>query len=258
MVFRTLIFCACLVGLVSGLVLTAAQSMGVTPIIIAAEAYEIAEGPAADDPDHPHEQGADSVDHHHSSDPWAPGDGIERTLYSALSNVLAGIGFAAVVLALISQFQSLGWMHRMSTVKGILWGLAGFTAVFLVPAIGLPPEIPGVSAAPLEHRQGWWLLAVAFTGVGLGVIAHAPYRFKILGIPALAVPFVIGAPHLDGPEFTHPDAEAVAALTDLHQRFIVASGLSNLVFWLVTGLLCAILFRRYFQDRDESHAPGQA
>lgn len=263
MVFRNLIFCACLVGLVSGLVLTAVQALGVTPIIVAAEAFEVAEEPASGGQGH-HRDEAGAGDHPHEADAhrhgagWVPRDGGERTFYSALSNVLAGVGFAAVLLALISQFQGLGWVRRVSAARGVAWGLAGFAVVFLVPAVGLPPEIPGVTAAPLEQRQLWWLLTVVASGTGLGVIALAPNRFKILGVLPLAVPFLIGAPHPAGPEFSHPDAQAVAALTELHHRFILASGASNLVFWLVTGVLCAVLFQRYIQDRVEDDAPVAA
>lgn len=249
MIFRNLIFSACLVGLVAGLVLTAAQALGVTPIILAAEEYEVAEESVAATAEiHSHGEDATSP-HHDSGEPWAPDDGTERTGYSALSNVLAGIGFAAVVLAVMSQMQSLG-VTRITPVKGLLWGLAGFLTVFVSPGLGLPPEIPGVEAAALDSRQSWWLLAVIGSGAGLGLLAFAPNRFKVVGVIAIVVPhWVVRAPHHEGPAFSHPDPNAVATLTDLHQSFVLASGITNLVFWLMTGWLCALLLNQFVGDK---------
>ncbi|TFH84838.1 hypothetical protein EQG41_20385 [Billgrantia azerbaijanica] len=253
-VFRTLIFCACLVGLVAGLALTAVQAVGVTPIILAAEKFEVVEEAASAGEPHSHDEGAAG---HHSQETWAPQDGVERTLYSAVANILAGIGFAAVVLALMRQLRGMGWV-RVSPMKGVLWGIAGFIVIFLAPAIGLPPEIPGAEAAVLGQRQGWWLLAVTASGIGLGIVALAPVRFKLAGVLILAVPHLVGAPHHGGPVFTHPDAGAVAALNELHHQFILASGVTNLVFWLVTGVLSAALFQRYIQDSARNGAPNAA
>lgn len=255
MVFRNLIFSACLVGLVAGLVLTVGQTLGVTPIIVAAEEYELIEQPSTDAAEsHSHGHTDDVTQHHHSNESWAPEGETERTAYTAFSNVLAGIGFAAVLLAVMSQMQSIG-VTRITPAKGVIWGLAGYLAVFVSPGLGLPPEIPGVEAAALEARQYWWLVAVIGGSVGLCLLAFAPKRLKLVGVVAIAVPhFLVRAPHHDGPAFSHPEANVVAALTELHQSFIIASGLTNLVFWLVTGWLCAFLFQRNVSDKATDHA----
>lgn len=252
MVFRNIIFSACLVGLVAGLVLTAAQFLGVSPIIFAAEGYEITETSPVSVDGHEH----DAEDGHHGES-WSPADGFERTAFTLMANVLAGIGFASVLLAIMSQLRLQG-ARRLTLGRGAVWGLAGFTAFFVVPGLGLPPEIPGTEAAALEHRQLWWLLAVVASGTGLAVLAFAPTRFKSLGLLAIAVPFLIGAPAHEGALFTHPDAEAVAALEALHQRFIVASGLTNLVFWLVLGVLSAALVPRFIVKESPGHVANPA
>lgn len=256
MIFRNIIFSACLVGLMVGVLLTVAQSLGVTPIIYAAEVYEVADTlvpETVSEAGHSHGSG----EHHHESEAWAPEDGTERTFFTLVSNVLAGIGFAAVLLALMSQLQIMG-VTRVSLLKGMAWGLAGFAVFFAVPGIGLPPEIPGVQAAALEHRQGWWLFAVVGSGLGLAMLAFAPKWFKLLGVLAIALPFLIGAPAHPGPEFTHPDADAVAALTELHHQFIVASGLANLLFWLALGVLSAWLLNRFIlkEEVEDVAAPA--
>ena len=44
-----------------------------------------------------------------------------------------------------------------------MWGLAGFAVFTIAPGLGLPPELPGVPAAPLLSRQIWWVTAVLAT-----------------------------------------------------------------------------------------------
>ena len=229
MVFRRIIFNAVVVGALAGLLLSVLQIISVNPIIFAAEAFEVVE----------HDHGS----HDHSGEAWAPADGGERTLYTVLSNMLAGVGFASVILALMSQFQLQG-LTRLNLAKGVLWGAAGFIAFFVAPGLGLPPEIPGIEASPVEHRQTWWVLAVFGVGAGLLVLAFAPAKFKALGALLIALPYVINAPHPEGPAFTHPDPAAVEALTALHEKFIMMSGVSNLVFWLVLGLVSAWVLNR--------------
>ncbi|MFT7372734.1 MAG: cobalt transporter subunit CbtA [Oleiphilaceae bacterium] len=237
MLFRRIIFSAMCIGLLSGLLFSVVQYFGVSPIILAAEQYEIFEDQAAPVESHHHGEEL-SGGHHHNTEAWSPSDGIERSLYSLLSNVLAGIGFAAIVLSIMCQLQLKGWV-TFSPMKGLIFGLAGFLAFFAMPGIGLPPEIPGIEAAPLDNRQTWWLLSVIVSGLGLGILALAKWGYKILGVLCIALPFLVGAPHSTGPEFGQADERVVAILMDLHQQFILASGMTNLVFWLALGLLCA-------------------
>lgn len=248
MIFRRIIFQALFVGLIAGLLMSLAQSISTTPIIIQAEAFE-------QEPDMSLVPAEMQVEHSHTHDDeaWAPEDGGERTFYTVLSNVLAGIGFAAMMLAVMSQMQSAG-LTRLSLVKGLLWGVAGYIAFFLVPAIGLPPEIPGVEAAAVENRQLWWVMAVLASLIGLGVLAFAPVKFKALGVLALALPFVFKAPHPAGPLFAHPDPAVVSSLTQLHQQFVFAAGATNLVFWLALGVLSAWALNRFVLNGDQEAA----
>ncbi|MEH6358064.1 MAG: CbtA family protein [Pseudomonadales bacterium] len=248
MLLRGIIYSSLLIGLLVGLLLTGMQSVVVNPIIFASEAYETEEvAPVAAAP-HAHDHGA----HEHNDEAWAPADGAERLFYTALANVIASIGFAAVLLALMSQTQLQGWTSS-SLGKGVLWGLAGFIAFFAAPGIGLPPEIPGIEAAPLDNRQGWWALTVVMFVVGMGLLAFAPLKLKAVSLVFFALPYVIGAPHGAGPEFTG-DAASVAALTDLHSTFIMASGITNLVFWLVLGAFSAWCVNRWVLKGASGHA----
>ncbi len=231
--FRRIIFSAALIGLLAGLLNSGVQMLDVTAIIFQAETYEVADVDAASMGGHSH-----GHDHEHSAAAWAPEDGAERTMYTFIANILSAIGFAAILLALMNQCQQQG-MTQLSSAKGVLWGLAGFLSFFVMPGLGLSPEIPGMQAAALESRQLWWALTVLSSVLGLALLAFSPLPLKALGLFSLIIPHMLGAPHLDGPEFSHPDPSVVETLHNLHQQFIVATGISNLIFWLVLGVACA-------------------
>ena len=152
--FKRIVFSACLAGLLAGLVLTAIQQIQVIPIILEAETYETSV-PTPEANIHQHE---DDAHHHHDSEAWGPEDGWQRTLFTAFANVLVAIGFALLLAAAFSLRPSFRWQ------QGLLWGLAGYLVFFVLPSLGLHPEIPGTVSAELSHRQAWWLLTVACSG----------------------------------------------------------------------------------------------
>ena len=240
MIFTRIIYSAVLVGMATGLLLSLMQIVSVNPIIFQAETYEISEAGTSV------AEGHETHDHDHDSGGWAPEDGAERNVYTALANISAGIGYGAILLALMSQF----WLPKQRLISpqhSLLWGIAGFAAFYLAPAIGLPPEIPGIQAAAVEHRQIWWVLTVVCAGIGLGIVAWAQPKLKAVGLVFLAIPYAVGAPSHPGPEFEHPDPAAVEALIELHHRFIITSGIVNLLFWIALGLACGTAFNRWFK-----------
>jgi cobalt transporter subunit CbtA len=240
MIFSRIIFNGMLVGIVSGLILSVIQTYELTNIIYEAESYEVVEN-------HDHST------HSHDEESWAPEDGIERIAYTFLSNILAAMGLSIVMLSLMSLLQQ----QRITTLsfsKGFAWGLAGFLAFFIAPGIGLPPEIPGVQAALVEHRQAWWLLTVVCASFGIGVLAFASFKYKILGVLTLLLPYVIRAPHISGPEFSHPDPAAVEQLIHLHERFIIISGVCNFIFWIVLGVMCAVVLNHWVITVEDNNA----
>jgi predicted cobalt transporter CbtA len=77
---------------------------------------------------------------------WEPEDGIEKTAYTLLADLLTGIGFALLLAAgLALQGGTVTWR------TGPFWGLAGFATFTLAPGLGLPPELPGTETAPLHQ-----------------------------------------------------------------------------------------------------------
>ncbi len=218
---------AVIAGILAGALLTGLQHIEVIPLIYEAETYETAAVGG-----HAHESDASET---HESEAWAPDDGLERVGVTLLANIIAAIGFG---LLLSVSFVLLSAKGRTVVWRGgLLWGLAGFGIFNLAPALGLPPELPGSEAAALEGRQGWWILTVVLTALGLGLIAFArPAYVRALGVIPIAIPHFIGAPA--------PEHHSGLAPEEMAERFIYASLATSAVFWLALGALTAFLHRR--------------
>ena len=92
---------------------------------------------------------AEAAAHEHEEEAWAPADGFERFAYTALANIVTGIGFALILVA-ASEFAGgiANWR------QGVFWGFAGFAVFTLAPGLGLPPELPAMPAADLLRPAG--------------------------------------------------------------------------------------------------------
>ncbi len=242
--FRSVVFIAAIAGLVAGVVLACMQAYATVPLILKAEVFEQAGGghqhehaaaPAANATDTnamssaaPAEAAAPAED-----EGWAPADGFERFAFSVLANIVTGIGFALVLVA-VSEFA--GGIGNWR--QGVFWGLAGFAAFTLAPGLGLPPELPAMPAADLTQRQIWWWATVVATAVGLGLIAfRKSLPLAILAVALIVAPHIVGAPQPDSFETPIPEG--------LHHQFVVAVTLTNLVFWLVLGAVIGVVRGRF-------------
>ncbi len=231
---RNLFFAAIAAGLLAGVFATGAQLLKVVPLILEAETYETATSTSGSAQTHAHGEtatGGHSHDHGHG-DAWAPEDGFERILSTLMANILAGVAFACLLGAAI-MFSN----RDVTAANGLLWGLAGFFVFSLSPALGLAPELPGMDAAALGSRQGWWILTVVCSAAGLGLIAFGSHvAFKIAGVVLLVVPHVVGAPQIE--------AHSGPVPAGLSAEFAVASLATAALFWLVLGSsLCGLLDR---------------
>ena len=226
---------AILAGGIAGLLLTGMQLFMITPMIIEAESYEVAE----DDQGHTHEQESlmDS-DHAHTEEneeAWAPADGAERTFYTFINSIIASIGFGLLLTACYALRGSVTW------IKGILWGVAGFAVFHLATAGptlgGLPPKLPGdMTAEPLWTAQMWWWFTAIATAAGLWIIAFQKSYIKLAGVVLIILPHLFGAPQ--------PQEAGGLAPQDLRDRFISTSLATNAVFWVVLGILSAWFFNK--------------
>ena len=222
MYFRQIFLTSCLSALAASIGFSLYQWYLVNPIIFAAEVYELAE---------PLDSSVLE-----QSEPWGPDDGIGRSLYTLLANFLMSLAYS-LLLASAMVFRG-----SSSTLKGLLWGMAAYLSVFVAPALGLPPEIPGMEAAELVQRQNWWLLTVSLTAIGLSVLAYSPRYYKGAGLILMLLPHLIGAPESAIHGFNHPDPDAVIKLTELWQQFILQTSIANAILWFIiscsTGYLC--------------------
>jgi cobalt transporter subunit CbtA (proposed) len=240
--FRNVVLVAAIAGLLASLVMTALQSFATVPLILEAETYESAGEAHSHDHGTAAESAAPAVeDHHHDEEAWAPADGFERFFFTFLANLASGFGLALIMIA-ISEFAG----GITSWRAGLLWGFAGFAAFTLAPGLGLPPELPGMPAADLGARQVWWFTTVIATAGGLALIAfRGTLLLSIVGVALIVAPHVIGAPQ--------PVSHATDVPADLHHRFVVASTMTMLVFWVLLGGLAGAIRSRFAMAEGDRH-----
>ncbi|MER9428161.1 CbtA family protein [Mesorhizobium sp. M0408] len=245
--FRNVVFIAAIAGLVAGVALACMQAYATVPLILKAEVYEQAGGghDHAAAPATPAENAAGTTAMSSAApapakamapaedEDWAPADGFERFAFSVVANIVTGIGFALVLVA-VSEFA--GGIGNWR--QGLFWGLAGFAVFTLAPGLGLAPELPAMPAADLVQRQIWWWATVVATAAGLGLIVFR----RSLPLVALAVALIV-APHIVGAP--QPDSFETAIPEGLHHQFVVAVTLTNLVFWLVLGAVVGVVRGRF-------------
>jgi cobalt transporter subunit CbtA len=228
MIARVLI-AALLAGLAAGLASAAVQLHKVAPLILEAETYEGggAGGQLNGEEAHGHEEGTGA--HAHAA--WTPDDGLERGAFTVLANILIGEGWALLLVAgFVLSRRRIDWR------SGLLWGLAGFGAFALLPAIVLPPEVPGPVAAPLPMRQAIWLAVAVSGAAGLACFAFGKnLAVKVLGAVLVLAPLLFTAPHGDGHGAVPPELAA---------QFVTASLGMAAVFWIVLGGLSGLFYKR--------------
>ncbi|MBZ9723618.1 CbtA family protein [Mesorhizobium sp. ESP6-5] len=251
--FRNVVFVAAIAGLVAGVVLACMQAYATVPLILKAEVYEKAGGghhhdhaiapaatndamstaPAGNAMSSAAPAGTDAMAPAEEDEGWAPADGFERFAFSVVANIVTGIGFALVLVAVSEFFGGVGnWR------QGVFWGLAGFAVFTLAPGLGLQPELPAMPAADLLPRQIWWTATAAATAIGLGLIVfRRSLPLTILAVLLIVAPHVVGAPQPDSFETPIPEG--------LHHQFVVAVTVTNLVFWLVLGAIVGVVRRRF-------------
>lgn len=224
-VFKRVVAAAATAGILAGLLLTAVQQIRVVPTLLQAGVYEEAAAAAL-------QSGHSERSRGHDQEAQQPANGMERTILSAVSNVILALGFALLLGAAMSLSGATpGWR------SGLLWGLAGFAVFFVAPSLGLPPEVPGTETAGLSDRQIWWLMTVFVTAAGLAFLVFArTWAIRMLGVVLLAVPHLIGAPQAQIHGSTAP--------VELVDSFLYATVLANFVFWLSLGGLLGFFYKK--------------
>jgi len=230
-----------LAGLVAGLAVATLQKFTTTPLILEAEVYEKAAEKAEPTAALPGEARlilVHNAEEHGAAageEEWEPADGVERTVYASIATVATSVGFALLLLA-----GMLLAGDRITERTAIAWAAAGFVVTGLAPGVGLSPEVPGMPAADLVARQGWWFLTAALTATAIWLFLRSENGWlKLLAVALLLTPHIIGAPHLAGEEksLVPPDLSArFAAVSLAVQAFLwVATGYAVGFFWQWLG-----------------------
>ena len=252
MIFQRLIFAALAVALLVGSVQSGVQQLQAVPIILAAEVFESqkVEAPApvaapAMAAAHAH---ADAAAHSHAdaaTEEWAPADGAERAFWTWVANVLHAFSMALLVFAVMGVSLVRGSNLRSLALAGWV-AAAGWLTFHFWPSLGLHAEIPGMDAARLGSRQGWWVLAAG--SAALACVSVAVLRSHLRWVAAaawLALPYVIGAPHITADPLAGFSGEAQATLRQLGSQFIWATTWVSLSFWVSMGLAGGLAFQRW-------------
>ena len=208
-----------LAGVLAGALVSAAQMVRIVPLILQAEVFEI----------------ADHSEHIADKTTWSPEDGLERTTYTLITNLLVGSGCGLLLVGAFVLAQMAG--RSIDAFRGLLWGVAGFLVFALMPSIGLPPELPGTAAAELSERQLWWIGTAGATALGVGLIVFGrPLWVKALALPIIALPHLIGAPQ--------PSEHGGTAPAGFAQEFVIASLATTALFWIALGTTSGWLYKR--------------
>lgn len=241
------LFAGCAAGLLAALL----HFAFVQNVLLLAEEYESgalvhfqgaqAGGGGHDDAATPEEPPASTEDHTHAAgtpehEHPAAEAGESHAKRNALTVLFMCLVYVAYGMMLVAGYAAAATFGiTVSTRDGILWGIAGFAAMQLAPAMGLAPELPGTVAADLAERQVWWWSTVIATGAGIALLAYGrSFVTALIAGALLAAPHVIGAPEIDGFFGTAPP--------ELAAMFAARVLGAALVTWVVLGWLSARLW----------------
>lgn len=221
--FRRIMMTALVAGTLAGIFVWCVQLVTTTPLIHHAEQYEGGGGHSDD--------GAETD--HGTAATWMPQEGFERHAFTLLSSVLMGVGFGFILTAVFALRGK-----EIDTRQGVLWGLGGFAALYVAPALGLPPELPGMMGADVSDRQLWWAATAVATAISLGLLVFGENMvIRLAGVVIMVIPHVVGAPH--------PSEYSTGVPAELVAQFAVSSLITVGLFWIVLGGLVGYFFRKF-------------
>lgn len=253
MVFQRLIWAALATALVVGSVQTGVQRWQAAPLILAAEVFEEQKAqapaaPAADAATAPHTHAESPHDHGHdhgTAKEWEPENGAERTFWTWVANILHAFSMALLAFAVMGLSLVRNSGLRSMVLAGWV-AAAGWLTFHFWPSLGLHAEIPGMDAARLGSRQGWWVLAAGSAALACVSLSLLRSHWRWLAAAAwLAVPYVVGAPQITADPLAGFSGEAQASLRVLGQQFIWATTWVSLSFWLSMAVAGGLAFQRW-------------
>ena len=286
LILPRLIWSSLAVALVVGTVQTGVQHWQAAPLILAAEVFEgqkvetsatvtalvVASvlAPVQGGAAHPHVNGIaahehpqaavkqlmqttqppDGHDHKHgAAKGWTPENGAERIVWTCVANILHAFSMALLVFAVMGVWCSRRGAAVAALPLAALVAAAGWLSFYLWPTLGLPAQLPGMDAAPLQLRQLWSVLAVGCAAAACALVGFGNARWRWLAATVLlALPFAVGAPQLHGDALAGNSLQTRIALDQLRQQFFWATTWVAVSFWLSIGLACGMAFQRWLQS----------
>lgn len=217
-------------GLAAGLIAALLQFSFVTSSLLEGELYEAGE----------------KVHFAVDGSPQSPRGGAEldlgaepmRYALTLAFNIVTYTGFGLLLVALMALAETKK-LTKVTPRQGLIWGLAGFIAIQLAPAMGQPPVLPGSIGADIGPRQAWWLATLVSAGLAMWLLAFGRGVWPWLAIPLLLGPQIIGAPVLDT-YFGVTPAELAASFAAMSLGYSAAG-------WTALGFFAA-----YFYSRQEA------
>ncbi|KMO40533.1 cobalt transporter [Methylobacterium variabile] len=244
---KRLLAAALVAGFLAACVASLLQFALTSPLILAAEKYETA---ALEAPSRAFANPLIVLAHaghgHGGEAEWQPAPGLPRLAFTALATLVSGVGYALLLGAVLVATG-----REVTSSEALRFGIGGFLAASLAPAIGLPPELPGMAAAALESRQLWWLATALATAIGLYLVAIRRGAVAVaLGLALIVAPHAWGAPH--GPE-------EISAMPPVYAAQFSARSLAvAFAFWAVLGLAFGWAWEAVAGREGAAARPGAA
>jgi cobalt transporter subunit CbtA len=277
-IFLRLIWASLAVALLVGTVQTGVQRWQAAPLILAAEVYEDQKGqrsealapdavPVQAIPAHAHVPGAGAhlhpqaalqeqnqaakpaQDHKHgAANVWEPENGAERVGWTWVANAMHAFSMSLLVFAFMGAWRYQRGNALAALPLAAVVAAAGWLSFHLWPTLGLPAEVPGMDAAQLHARQLWTVLAIGSAAAACGLAGFGVARWRwLVAALLLALPFVLGAPQVQGDALAGYGPEAHAGLEQLQEQFVWATTWVALSFWISMCVACGLAFQRWVQ-----------
>ena len=124
---------AILAGAIAGVLMTVMQHVAVFPMIFEAETYEVAGEVAADATGDGGAAGGGALEEHEA---WGPAEGLERTAYSGLANVITAVGFGLLLAVGFALRGGIDWRRAKKSRPRRIY--AAVVAVLAVVSVAAP------------------------------------------------------------------------------------------------------------------------